>query len=301
MRISHPANVVGSKEAVAVAAHAALKLRQSLAVGRCRVGIEIFVGHRRAAGAAVPKAFGKRHHAVYHAVVQCNAAFVVDAHIIPQAQNSAKRLGGVGHFLSASLVLEGTHAEEVRVVIVQIAHKRVDVALGACNGFGIRFGSAVPYLANGAWHHRQTGVPHHGYASAVGYVALRPTGKSFGVIYAHLVAANVYIRAKRCRYLLQKLVKAFAQCFHALLRLHGESHGSGERFGVTGHVNLGNHSNAALAGVGTQFAYFIVGVEFTFVATASLIFRVVELRKAAALDAPRWAVGEMPVKHIQPV
>ena len=65
------------------------------------------------------------------------------------------------------------------------------------------------------------------------------------------------------------------------------------------HVDFRHHGHSALCGIAYEFAYLIVGIIFTLIASLALVLRIIQLGMAAALDAPRRIVGKMPVEEVE--
>ena len=221
LRVGHPAHSV-FMETVAVEAHFLLEMGQACAGLGERAGGQVFVFHF-ARVAAVPETLGKGHYAVNHAVVQRDVLLFIDAHIFPKAEDTAQSLGGVGRDLCGGGVEEEAAREQHRVVIIQIADKRVQIlpCLFGCGGVGAC--GLVPNLANDLVGSGQSRVPCDGLAVIFNHQCFNPLHKALRVFNPDFIGADMEIGTVAFRDFGEELVQALFKHFLAILGVHREA------------------------------------------------------------------------------
>ena len=192
-----------------------------------------------------------------------------------------------------------TTRKQHRVVIIQIADKRVQILPRFLRCCCIRTSRLVPNLTDHAVGGRQARIPSDGRSFIFTYHIFNPLHKALRVFNPHLIGTNVEIRAIAFRDFGEELFEAFFEHLSSFLRVHREAKGILEISGMTRHVYFGHYGDASFLRVSDDFTDFIVSVELALVATFALVLWIIELRISLTFDAPSGIVGQMPVEIIQ--
>ena len=247
--------------------------------------------------ASFPTGLCKTQQAFRHAVVREEAAVVVHADVVPQAEDATEG-SAVGFAYRAELVEEETGGVDEGIAEVEVAH--VGIQVGTCKMvFSSHPSRLGPDLGNGALGGGKTGIPCNRNASMRPDDAFAKFHESFRIGNVYFVGADVEIGAVCGRNFGEKFLQTCFQYLLSFFRGHAEAKGFVKILAVSGHVDFRDHADTPFSGVGDDFPDFVVGVEFPFVPTGSLELGIIQLGIGAAFDAPGGVVGQVPVEDIE--